>query len=126
LFRKAWLELHIANEIIQHLDIAQENRQLTLEKFKLRKDLKARVLGLAAIERSRRRQACWVTWLKEGDACTRFFHFKANGCSRRNYIPYLKKGNGEYAWTHGEKEEVLFSYFQNILGAAKRRGSSIN
>jgi hypothetical protein len=111
LFSKAWLELHIANEIIQHLDIAKEKRQLTPDKFKLRKDLKAKVLGLATIEKSRHRQASRVTWLKEGHACTWFFLLKANGCSRRNYIPCLKKGNGEYAWTHDEKEDVLFSYF---------------
>jgi hypothetical protein len=52
-----------------------------------------------------------MIWLKEGDACTKFFHLKANGCCRRNYIPCLKKENGDYAWTQGEKEEVPFSYF---------------
>jgi hypothetical protein len=75
--------------------------------------------GLAAIERSWHREASRITWLKEGDACTRFFHLKANGHSRRNYISCLKKGNGEYAWTHGEKEEVFYSYFQNIMGTTE-------
>jgi hypothetical protein len=85
LFGKARLELLMANEIIHHLDATQENMQLTPDEFLLRKDLKARVLGLAAIERSRSRQASWVTWLKEGDAC------------RRNYISCLKKGSDEFA-----------------------------
>jgi hypothetical protein len=67
-----------------------------------------------------------MIWLKEGDACTKFFHLKANGHRRRNYIPCLKKENGDYAWTHGEKEEVLFSYLQNILGAAETRVSPIS
>jgi hypothetical protein len=56
--------------------LAQENRQLSHDEMQLRKDLKARVLGLAAIERSRRRQSSRVIWLREGDACTRFFHLQ--------------------------------------------------
>jgi hypothetical protein len=44
----------------------------------LRSDLKTRVLGLVAVERLRRRQASRLIWLKEGDACTKFFHLKAN------------------------------------------------
>jgi hypothetical protein len=90
LFSKARLELAMANEVIQRLDVAQENRQLSAQELQLRSELKARVLGLAAIERSRRRQASRLLWLKEGDACTRFFHLKANGCSRKNYVPCLK------------------------------------
>jgi hypothetical protein len=57
LFGKARLELHMANDVIHRLDIAQERRQLSREEFQLHKGLKARVLGLAAVERSRRRQA---------------------------------------------------------------------
>jgi hypothetical protein len=69
----------MANEIIQRLDVAQENRQLSAEELQLRTKLKARVLGLASIERSIRRQASRLMRLKEGDACTKFFHLKANG-----------------------------------------------
>jgi hypothetical protein len=110
LFGKAWLELHIAIEVIHHLDLAQETGQLSLDELQLRKDLKVRILGLTTIERSRWRQASRVIWLKEGDECTRFFHLKAKGCSRRNFIPCLKKGASEYVWSH-EEEEVLFSHF---------------
>jgi hypothetical protein len=49
-FGNARLELHMVNEIIQRLDLAQENRQLTPEERALRSDLKNKVLGLAAIE----------------------------------------------------------------------------
>ncbi|XP_066323287.1 uncharacterized protein [Miscanthus floridulus] len=76
LFSKARLQLHIANEVIMRLEIAQERRHLSDGKLALRKELKLRVLGLAAVERSRRRQASRFIWLKAGDACTKFFHLK--------------------------------------------------
>jgi hypothetical protein len=55
LFAKARLELHLANDVIQHLNEAQDRRHLTQDEFQLQKDLKARVLGLAAVEQSRHR-----------------------------------------------------------------------
>jgi hypothetical protein len=55
LFANARLELHMANDVIQRLDEAQNMRHLTQDEFQLQKDLNARVLGLAAVERSRRR-----------------------------------------------------------------------
>jgi hypothetical protein len=61
LFGNARMELHMANEVIQRLDAAQDNRQLSSDEFILQKDLKNRVLGLAAVERSRRRQASRIT-----------------------------------------------------------------
>jgi hypothetical protein len=54
LFGNARAELHMANEIIHRLDVAQESRQLSLEEILLRQDLKLCVLGLVAVERARR------------------------------------------------------------------------
>jgi hypothetical protein len=105
----ARLELHMVNEIIHCLDKAQEIRQLSPGELQLWKELKVRVLGLAAIERSRRRQASRITWLKEGDASTHFFHLKANGHKRKNFIPCLKNNNGCYVWSHQEKEHEMLS-----------------
>jgi hypothetical protein len=85
-----------------------------------------RVLGLAAVERAQRRHASRMTWLKEGDACTRFFHLKANSQNRRKFIPCLKNSTGEYVWAHEDKEKVLYEHFSSILGAAKQRHSTLN
>jgi hypothetical protein len=94
LFSNARIQLHIANEVIQRLDIAQESRQLSEAEVQLRQDLKVRLLGLAALERSRRRQASRITYIKSGDACTRFFHLKMSARKRRHYIPMLKSSDG--------------------------------
>lgn len=75
------LQFHIANEVILRLDVAQEKRLLSAAESLLRKKLKQRVVGLAAIERARKRQASRITWLRAGNASVKFFHAKF--CSRR-------------------------------------------
>jgi len=91
LFSNARLQLYIANEVIFRLDVAQESRRLSEEENSLRRDLKIRILGLAALERSRRRQASRINFIKAGDACTSFFHLKMAARKRRQYISSLKK-----------------------------------
>jgi hypothetical protein len=111
----------MTNEIIHRLDMAQDDRQLSPEESALRRDLKSRVLWLAAVERARRRQALSMIWLEEGDACMRFFHLKTNSRSRKKFIPYLKKSSGEYVWSHNEKEQILHDHFSSILGTSEQR-----
>lgn len=61
LFGDTKMQLHMANEIILQLDIAQDARALTESEAELRKALKVRVLGLAAVERARRRHCSRIT-----------------------------------------------------------------
>lgn len=89
LFSTVRMELHMVQELILCLDVAQDSRTLSEAEVQFRKALKARVLGLAAIERSRRRQSSRITWLRQGDADTRFFHIKANARRRKKFIPKL-------------------------------------
>jgi hypothetical protein len=125
LFGSARIELHMPNEIIQRLYAAREIRQLTIEELYLCKDLKCRVLGLTAIEHSWRRQSSRLVWLKEGDACTKFFHLKANDRARKNFIPCLKEVNGNFVWSHREKEQILHNYFQDRLGTCEQRTGNV-
>jgi hypothetical protein len=106
----------MASEVIRQLDIAQDHRRLSAEEFQLRKELKCRGLGLASLERSRR-----LVWLKEGDECTRFFHL-----SRKNFIHQLKSDDGTYAWTHDQKEKILFDHFNQSLGTKEQRQASLD
>jgi hypothetical protein len=99
---------------------------LSEEEHQLRKELKSRVLGLAAIERLRKRQASRPIWLKEGDACTWFFHLKANGRSRKNFISCLKNGDGILEWSHDQKEQTMCNYAKNLLGARLQCEEAIN
>lgn len=126
LFSNARLQLHIANEVILRLDIAQEHRTLSPGEMALRQDLKVRILGLAALERSRRRQASRINYIKSGDACTRFFHLKMAARKRRQYISSLKDQNGTLVWNHEEKQHVLQEYFQNLMGRKVSRSRTFD
>jgi hypothetical protein len=126
LFSNIRLQLHIANEVILRLEIAQESRQLSDVEIALRNELKIRVLGLAAVERSRRRQASRFIWLKAGDACTKFFHLKMSARRRRKYISSLKRNDSTLTWNHGDKEAVLHGYFSSIMGLKMQRSRTFN
>lgn len=46
------LQLLVAKTIVHWFDKAQEERQLTLEEYRLRKELKIKSLGLSSLERT--------------------------------------------------------------------------
>jgi hypothetical protein len=84
----------MALDVILQLDVAQESRALSQDECWLRANLKRRVKGLAALERSRKRQASRLRFLREGDANTKFFHQRVNARRRKNHIVRLKHNNG--------------------------------
>jgi hypothetical protein len=117
-------QLHLANEIILRLDVAQESRILSAQEFRLRKHLKVKVLGLAAIDKARRCQASRITWLRVGDANTRFFHAKMKARRRKNFIHVLHSESGILT-SHEEKEAALHSHFDALLGTTARRSHTM-
>jgi len=101
-------------------DIAQENRELNEAEFRIRAKLKKKVLGWAVIERARKRQCARATNLKEGDANTRYFHLRANGRRRKNFIQRLRVGLG-WVVSHQEKQEIIHAHFSAMLAAPPNR-----
>lgn len=109
------LKLHMAMDVIHRLDSAQETRHLSDAEFRLRGGLKKRVLGYAVIERTRKKQqSSRVNSLKEGDTNTKFFHLKANGRRRRNYIQRLQHEGG-WATSHMDKASVAQMHFDVVM-----------
>lgn len=53
--------------------------------------------------------------MREGDACTKFFHQRAKG-QNRNMIAYLKNEAGALLWKHTEKESILHPHFVGLFG----------
>lgn len=125
LFSDAKMQLQLATMVVLRLDIAQERRTLTQSEFHLRKLLKLRILGLAAVERARKRHASRITWLRAGDAQTAFFQAKINARRRKNFIHSLH-GPAGVATTHDEKEEIVHTHFTRSLGTRQDRTSTID
>jgi hypothetical protein len=72
------IAMAICREVVDQLERAQEARQLTSEEVALHMHLKSRILGLAAIERSRARLKSRITYLRKGDTNTKNFQIMAN------------------------------------------------
>lgn len=115
----------VANEVIFMLDLAQEERELSEGERNVRAMLKAKLLGFAAVDRARWRQKSQLTEIKEGDASTRFFHLRASGRRRKNYIPTLKGRDGLVS-DHASKAKLLFDRFRELMGSPHGRSAGLN
>lgn len=124
-FSTAKIQLHMALEVILRLDMAMDFRALSPEESDLRRRLKTRVISLAVLERSRKRQCSRITNLKEGDANTRFFHLRVNDRRRKNFIHRLRNGAG-WVTQHEEKEKLAQDHFASMLHKGQRRSHDFN
>jgi hypothetical protein len=86
---------------------------------------KNRILGLAAIEKSKARQRSRLTWLKKGDTNTKYFHLMANIRKQKNTILALQVGD-TLATNQKQKHEVIYEHFLNHIGSYVPRSHLLN
>ena len=110
-------QLFMARELIAQFDAAQEHRLLSNNEQTLRKQLKLISLGLASLARTIARQRSRLRFLEEGDANTKFFHLQACHRNRKNHIPSILH-NGVWFSSDEAKSEVIYDYFNGILGTS--------
>lgn len=119
------LQLAIAREVILRLDAAQDTRALSAEEMSLRKELKAKCLGLASLARTIARQRSRITFLAEGDANTRFFHLQACHRRRKSHIMSLSVDGVEVV--HNEPmAAAIFDHFNGLLGQPFQRTARVD
>ncbi|XP_073367932.1 uncharacterized protein [Aegilops tauschii subsp. strangulata] len=124
-FGGAKIQMHIATKVVLCLVIAQETRALSDAEFHLRKMLKLKILGLAAIDRARKRQASRITWLCAGDVPSAFFQAKINARRRKAFIHTLQ-GPSEVVTSQEDKENMIHDHFSSLLGTTAHRDATIN
>jgi hypothetical protein len=88
------LRLEIAKRLLLLMDVEQEQRPLSQDELVFRRYLKAKSVNLAALIRSRARQHSRLTWIRNGDACTKLFMLHASNRRRKLFIPSLKVDTG--------------------------------
>jgi hypothetical protein len=123
---QATFQEDVANKVIFQLDLAQEERQLSEDERLLRKLLKARLLGIAAIEKAKWKQRSRMNWIKMGDTNTHLFHLRANGHRRKIHISTLTDPNGAATSNQDEKAEIPRQHFIRLLGTISPRQMGLN
>jgi hypothetical protein len=81
----------------------------------LKRDLKARFLGLSAVEKIRAKQQSRLTALKATDAHSKLFFLQINGRKRKNHIRQLTTDSGQ-VHTQDDKEQHIFEHFSKHFG----------
>ena len=77
------------------------------------------------MDRARWRQKSRITEIREGDASTRFFHLRASGRRRKNYIPTLNGADGPVS-EHEGKAKIIFDRFLGLMGTPFVRSVRLN
>lgn len=73
----------------------------------MKRDLKARILGMTAIEKLRSKQQSRLIHIKAAEAQSKLFHVQLNGRRRKIYIQQLE-AEGRTIHLHEEKEKHIF------------------
>jgi hypothetical protein len=118
------LRLEISKQLLLLMDTEQEKRPLSRDELVFRRYLKAKTVNLAATQRSRARQHSRLTWIRNGDACTKLFMLHASNRRWKSFIPSLKLSSGRA--TSQQKEETIFNHFVNLLGQTQPRSACLN
>ena len=100
-------------------------RDLTDPEHRLRSKLKNRILGWVVIEKAKKRQCSRVTYIREGDANTKFFHLKANSRRRKNFIQRLRKEQG-WAISHQDKQQIIQDHFSSVMADPPAASCDLN
>lgn len=114
------LTMVAAKKLIGVLDVLQEFRQLSDGEIALKRDLKNKLLGYAAVEKLRTRQQSRLTWIKPNDAKSKLFFLSVNGRKRKNAIQSLVTPTG-HVYTHQDKAEEIFKHFNGVFGNSEPR-----
>lgn len=82
------------------------------------KDLENQLDKVLELEEGWWNKIAKVSWLKNGDKNTRFFHQKASQRRSRNLIQSLQDENGDIVQEEVELVNLLNNYFQNIFSTS--------
>ncbi|RLM78633.1 uncharacterized protein C2845_PM12G16830 [Panicum miliaceum] len=90
-----------------------------------KRDLKARYLGMSAIEKLKLRQRSRLCMIKATKASEKLFFLRVTGRRCKNFIQHLQV-EGRTVHTHKEKAECIFRHFSSYFADQQSREHTIN
>ncbi|XP_024200200.1 uncharacterized protein LOC112203464 [Rosa chinensis] len=90
------------------------------------KELMSKLQRILSQEESFWKKRSKVTWLKEGDRNTSFFHRKAANRKRKNFIHGLYDENGNWCDDDAGLERVISTYFRKMFTASNIDVEAVN
>ncbi|WVZ49014.1 hypothetical protein U9M48_000396 [Paspalum notatum var. saurae] len=106
-------------------ELRQDYRPLSTAELSLHKHLKARFLGLTAVEKLRARQASRLTYISAAHAKSKLFFLRINGRRRRNFIQHISTPTGT-VFSQAEKNNHALHHFKSLLGTPPARSNTLN
>lgn len=119
------LMLRAASQLIAILDVVQEYRQLSEQEIIFKRDLKARFLGMTAVEKLRAKQKSRLNSIAAEEANSKLFCLQANGRRRKNTIHSLQTAEG-MCYSHNSMAQEVFQHFSTHFGRPAPREITIN
>lgn len=107
------------------LDAAMESQALTEDELRKDKDLRLEMFTILKQEEIYWKQRARVTWLKEGDENTSYFHSVANGRKNRNFIPWVRHED-QRVEDIGRMGDSFTSYYKDLFGTTQEYRFHIN
>ncbi|KAL8493015.1 hypothetical protein ACS0TY_024285 [Phlomoides rotata] len=104
-------EIRNCNKELARLQKAYQDYE-TVQKAKI---LEKRLSGLYRMDELYWLQRSRVSWMREGDDNTKFFHKIASGRQKRNFVMGIRDENGILRSERGEMEKVFVDYFSGLF-----------
>lgn len=110
---------------LEKLEVEHESRSLSEDECYLEASKRVEYGRILKQEEVYWKQRARVTWLKEGDENTKFFHAVANGRRNRNFIPWIGSGDTRVADFRGIGD-MFTSFYKNLFGSTQGHRHQIN
>lgn len=88
------LQSAVLQIILLELEKAQERRPLSDQELEFKKWLKAKAMGIAAVQKAKARQHSRPTWIRKGDSNTRLFQIYASARRKKMFISTMQTQQG--------------------------------
>jgi hypothetical protein len=118
-------QLALAREILHQFEVAQDFRLLSPMVDWLMRGLKKHSLALASLKGTIARLRSRISWIKEGDANSEFFHMHARYRKRKNFVAKLVSGSDTYT-DHDEKAKAMDGFYCKLLGCRVDKSMTVD